>query len=97
MGASTNVWIALAPFSEILLLGVVGLMLLVALSMRRTVVRTCRCPITGHQETVHFREAVEADRFVDVQRCSAFGPGQAITCQKACLSTTGPTRVIPLC
>jgi len=96
MGPSSGLLIAMAPFSEILLLAIVGLFLLVALSVSGIVIRSLRCPHSGRGETVHFRTALWDGRFFDVKRCSAFRPGNAVTCPKTCLTSAPPNATGPI-
>ena len=73
------------PFGAILFLGAVGLVLLLLLSLSRTVKRSLRCPATGREATVHLQQLVWCGRFFDVKRCSAFEPPHSITCKRACV------------
>lgn len=54
--------------------------------MIRTVRRAFWCPVTGRNVTAEFQEEAWDGRRVEVNRCSAFTPSTAVTCQKLCLT-----------
>jgi hypothetical protein len=81
----------MAPFIGILILGALGLLLVALLGITRRAARSILCPVTDRTVTVHFRQAICGGRLLDVESCSAFLPGTAVTCSKGCL-LAGPGR-----
>ena len=57
-------------------------------TVTRVVTRSFWCPIQGRSVTAEFQEAVWDGRLVEVNRCSAFSPSQAVACEKVCLRLT---------
>lgn len=51
----------------------------------RLVTRSFWCPIQGRNVTAEFQEAAWDGKLVEVNRCSAFSPLQAVPCEKVCL------------
>ena len=54
-------------------------------AVTRVVTRSFWCPIQGRNVTAEFQEAVWDGTPVEVNRCSAFSPSQAVACEKVCL------------
>ena len=77
----------MTPFTEILAVGALGLLVLAMFGVTRIRVRSFWCPIRGRTVTAHFRQAIFGGRLMDVERCSAFRPETAVTCAKGCLNT----------
>lgn len=76
----------------LMIVGVVGLILLVALAVgpkvtrgTRAVTSFIRCPVRQEPVRVDFRVTAWDGRSLDVDRCSAFNPATAIGCDKLCL------------
>ncbi len=55
-------------------------------AVNRVVTRALWCPFRHRDVSADFAERAWDGRFVDVTRCSAFEPGCAVTCDKACLA-----------
>jgi len=51
----------------------------------RTVTRSFWCAVRGQNVTAEFQEAAWDGKPVEVTRCSAFSPPEAIACEKLCL------------
>jgi len=66
-------------------------LLLLAIAFRplrgvvRTVIRSFWCPVRARNVTAEFREEAWDGKPVEVTRCSAFTPPEAIACKKLCL------------
>lgn len=77
------------PLAIILAVGIVLLLVWVRGAYlfpgSRVTTRAFWCPFRGRNVQVGFAEAVWDGRLVDVERCSAFTPPTAVTCDKACL------------
>jgi len=54
-------------------------------TVTRIVPRSFWCPVQGRNVTAEFQEAAWDGKPVEVNRCSAFSPSQAVTCTKVCL------------
>jgi hypothetical protein len=62
----------------------------------RTVPRLIRCPVTDHRVAVEFVQLVADGRLVDVRECSAFGPGETVTCDRQCIDNRQRAEAFPL-
>lgn len=51
----------------------------------RVVTRAFWCPLQARNVTAEFQEAAWDGKLVEVNRCSAFSPPEAVTCDRACL------------
>lgn len=74
----------------VLALGTAVVLLLIATfgslpGVTRTAIRSFWCPFRNRNVTAQFQERAWDGRALEVDRCTAFSPPTAITCEKPCL------------